>query len=297
MQSRKRNRSKHKKRDKKSPNDLVTLKLFCTDVEKNALTDSFKSIHEINKIYGLTEQYIYEAVLHQSVKLGHSLDPARLKILISDAEQLNHTSLDFFVDSFERLRLASEDIPLPHQIQWLANWAIFLLFNADKSPKYNDLDSDGFKQFISCLRENYDNQDLPLSLRARFALLIAYSYILPALSNSNCESFEINPRVTRCPIQLLPKNIQVNHDDYRLQMHLFWLNEVIKLPNNHKMDILNLQADCKDLIREINTHFWPRVFYSTLTHIGQAFFAAANRYQSTVYPTAPDMESAVTMKK
>lgn len=293
--------SKRKKAQKKPEQILSKLELFHKDVTKNISSalniprKDFKSLLEVNNPYALPDKYIYEEALNLAVELVHSLDHHRLKILISDVEKLNHNVVDFFQDCFSRLRAESEDIPLPNQIQWLANWAQFLLFNEDKSSRYTDVESNDFKQFIICMEKNYHDSELPLSLRVRFGLLIAYSYIIPAFNNINCDDFEINPRATQCPFKISPNHISVDYNTYGLQMFLFWMEKLISQPATYQQDILNLQADCKELVKKFNWHFLPQVCYTSLMRMGQAFFSAADKYQSCVYPTGPD--KALGIKK
>lgn len=262
------------------------LELFRNEAIENPAT----SLFEINKAYQFSKTILYEELL---IELAYSLDKNRLKLFIDDAKKLKHSVANFFKDSFSHVQLKVETIPLPNQVQWLANWTTYLLFNDDQSPRYPDVESADFKQFIDYLEQNYDDNKLPLSLRLRFGLLLAYSYIIPIIKDANQASFEMNPRVLRCPLNISPKDIHVACDDYRLQMVLYWLKQIMTLSGCHKQDTLNLRADCNDLLYQFNKHFFPQYLYNTLCNIGQAFFSAASNFQSITYPSGPDDEAEI----
>lgn len=121
-----------KKRNRKKMPLEVRLELFRSEIDKKPQL----SLHEINILYRLPNQSLYEEILALIVELAFSLDADRLKTLIADAEKLGYSTMVVFQDSFARIRLRFDTIPLPHQVQWLANWAAYLLFNEDQSPRY-----------------------------------------------------------------------------------------------------------------------------------------------------------------
>lgn len=134
-----------------------------------------------------------------------------------------------------------------------------------------------------------------LSLRLRFGLLIAYLYIIPAMQHVNNNDFEINPRPTRSSFRFSPKDVDIHRGSFNLDAYLFWLNEITALKGEHKLDTLNLRADCKELIYKFKIHFFPQIFYGFMGKVSCAFFSAAHKYQSIIHPTAPNEELDLKM--
>lgn len=253
--------------------------------KQDAGKDQLKRKHKVNQEEDLKDGYhqlVNQISLPDQLNFRSTIANALLKIKARSIDPF-----DFFVDCYTMLMCSNQHIS--EKVQWLSDWTPYLLFIETPSEfirRYADLTSPEFEKFFNFAKKQFEDEELSLHLRLRFGLLITFAYAIPLYQGLGYNDFEISLRPIRKPYCLTPDYLKPAYNRHHFAHYLDWLERITHFKhNNRSLDVNNLIADCKQLAGQLSPPF-----YLKLAKMGQAFFVAAERFQSDLSGTGPDLD-------